>query len=214
MTLVSRVFRDLCDGSKSPNRLPHRIAPTQTIEWIGRGTDMKTSNWMKRFAAIAGSAVIGVILAAGANAANPESVVAQVTFANPITITEVNSLQWGTLDVNLNLETIIIGTDSAVSGTGTALVIGATPAAANVTVGATAAGITILVDTIVSGAGYSLGTFMCDYNGGTVTACDGAGYAETAVASATLLIGATLTGDNTAGVGAANGSFEVTVTYQ
>ena len=176
---------------------------------------MKISNWMKRLAVIAGSALMGLTLTIGVNAANPESVVAQVTFANPITITEVNSLQWGTLDANLNLETIIIAPNSGVSGTGTALVIGATPAAANLTVGATAGGITILVDTIVSGAGYSLGTFMCNYDGaGADSACDGGGYTETAVASATLLVGATLTGDNTAVPGAANGSFEVTVTYQ
>jgi len=175
---------------------------------------MKTSNWMKRLAVIAGSALMGLTLTIGVYAANPEPVVAQVTFANPITMTEVNSLQWGTLDVNLNLETIIIAPNSSVSGTGTALVIGATPAAANVTVGATAAGITILVDTIVSGAGYSLGTFMCNYNGGADTACDGVGYAETAVASATLLVGATLTGDNTAVLGAADGSFNVTIVYQ
>ena len=43
---------------------------------------------------------------------------------------------------------------------------------------------------------------------------DGAGYTATAVASATLKIGATLTGDNTATAGNADGSFDVTVTYQ
>ena len=176
---------------------------------------MNTSNWTKRFAAIAGSALMGLTLASGANAANPEPVVAQVTFANPITITEVNSLQWGTLDHNLNTETIIIAPDSTVSGTGTAFVIGATPAAANLTVGASVVGITILVDTIVAGAGYTLGTFMCNYDGaGSDSACDGAGYSETGAVSATLLVGATLTGDNTAIPGAANGSFEVTVSYQ
>jgi hypothetical protein len=175
---------------------------------------MNFSNWITRIAVIAGSALMGLTIASGVNAANPESVVAQVTFANPITITENNSLQWGTLDHNLATETITIAPDSTVSGTGTAFVIGATPAAASLTVGATAGGITILVDTIVSGAGYSLGTFMCNYNGGTDTACDGSGYNETGVASATLLIGATLTGDDTAVPGAANGSFEVTVTYQ
>ena len=175
---------------------------------------MKTSNWMKRLAVIAGSALMGLTLTIGVYAANPEPVVAQVTFANPITMTEVNSLQWGTLDVNLNLETIIIAPNSSVSGTGTALVIGATPAAANVTVGASVAGITIVVGAIVPGAGYTLGTFMCNYNGESDTACDGAGYSATAVASATLLVGATLTGDNSAVPGAADGSFNVTIVYQ
>ena len=176
---------------------------------------MKTSNWMKRFAAIGGSALMGLTLTIGANAANPEPVVAQVTFANPITITEVNSLQWGTLDHNLATQTIIIAPNSTVSGTGTAFVIGATPAAANLTVGATPGGITILVDTIVSGAGYSLSAFICKYDtGGTDTACDGAGYSETSVASAVLLVGVTLTGNGNAVAGADNTTFDVTVTYQ
>jgi len=174
---------------------------------------MKTSNWMKRLAVVAGSALMGLTLTIGAYAA-VEPVVAQVTFANVITINEVNSLQYGTLDQNLNLETIIIDPDSTVGGTGTAFVIGATPAAANLTVASSVAGITILVDTIVSGAGYTLGTFMCNYDGGADTACDGAGYTATAVASATLLVGATLTGDNSAVPGAADGSFNVTVIYQ
>ena len=175
---------------------------------------MKTSNWLRRCAAIVGSALMGLMLASGANALNPEPVVAQVTFANPITITEVNSLQWGTLDHNLNLETIIIAPNSTVTGTGTAFVIGATPAAANLTVGATPGGITILVDTIVSGAGYALSAFLCDYNGGTVTPCDGAGYSETSATSVVLLVGATLTGNGNAVVGTDNITFDVTVTYQ
>lgn len=176
---------------------------------------MKFSMWLKRFAAIAGSAVTGLLLATGANAANPESVVAQVTFADPITITEVNSLQYGILDQNLNTETIIIGTDDSVTGTGTAFVIGPAPKAANLTVAGTASQpITIAVGTIVSGTGYSLGTFICKYGTGSDTGCDGAGYSETSVASTTLLIGATLTGDNTAVPGPADGSFVVTITYQ
>ena len=119
---------------------------------------MKTSNWMKRFAVVVGSALLGLMFATGANALNPENVVAQVTFANPFTITEVNSLQYGTLDHNLNTETIIIGTDSSGSGTGTAFVIGAAPAAANLTVvGDASQAITILVDTIISGSGYGSG---------------------------------------------------------
>ncbi len=40
------------------------------------------------------------------------------------------------------------------------------------------------------------------------------GYSETSVASATLLVGVTLTGDGTAVAGAADGSFEVIVIHQ
>ncbi len=174
---------------------------------------MKTSNWMKKFAAIAGSAVIGLILAAGANAANPEPVVAQVTFANPVTISEVAALRYGIIDVALNLETIIIAPDSGESGTGTSLLLGGTRGAANLTIGAEASQVlTIVVDSIAPGTGYTLTSFVCNYNGGTDTACNS--YNPTAIGSAALLIGATLTGTNSASVGAANGSFDVTVAYQ
>ncbi len=74
--------------------------------------------------------------------------------------------------------------------------------------------ITIQVDSVDPGAGYSLSDFRCNYNSGTDAACDGSGYTETSTASGTLLVGATLTGDGTATVGDADGSFDVTVTYQ
>jgi hypothetical protein len=124
-----------------------------------------------------------------------------------------NALQYGILDQTLNTETIIIAPNSSVSGTGTALILGGTQAAANLTVTATASQtLTILVDSIVNGTGYALSAFVCNYNSGTDTACNS--YTPTSVASATLLIGATLTGDNLAVAGAADGSFNVTVAYQ
>ena len=173
---------------------------------------ISTSNWMKRFAVIAGSALMGLLLAAGANAATPETVVAQVTFVNPITIAQDNSLQYGTLDHTLNEQTIIIAPDSTVSGTGTAFVIGVAPKAAKLTVGSDVRqALTILVDNIVNGTGYLLTDFVCNYDNGTDTPCNS--YNPTSVASATLLIGATLTGDNNAVPGDADGSFDVTITY-
>jgi len=175
----------------------------------------RTSTCMKGLLALPGSALIGLVLATGADAANPEPVTVGMDFVALITITENGSLRFGLLDQALNTETIIIAPNSSVSGTGTGLILGGTQAAANLTVTASASqSITILVDTIVSGAGYALGTFMCKYGTGTDTACDGSGYSETSAASATLLIGATLTGDNTAVAGTADGSFNVTVAYQ
>lgn len=164
------------------------------------------------------AALAGLITAAGAlqaNAANPESVTAEVEFVAPITITENNALQYGLLDVNMaNAETVVVGTDDSVTDAGSN-VLGGTQAAADLTVAATAAqSITILVDNVSSGSGYALGTFLCSYDGGADTACDGGGMSATSVASAVLEIGATLTGDGTATVGAANGSFDVTVSYQ
>ncbi len=74
--------------------------------------------------------------------------------------------------------------------------------------------ITIHVDSVAPGAGYSLTDFRCNYNSGADANCEGTGYSGTTVASGVLLVGATLTGDGTAVAGAADGSFDVTVTYQ
>jgi hypothetical protein len=170
---------------------------------------------MKGLLAIPGSALIGLMLATGVDAANPEPVTVGMDFVDPITITEIGSLRYGVLDQALNTETIIIATNDVVTGTGTGLILGGTQAAADLTVTASASqSITILVDAIFPGAGYTLTTFMCKYGSGSDTACDGSGYSETSAASATLKIGATLTGDNTAVAGNADGTFDVTVSYQ
>ena len=174
----------------------------------------RTSICMKGLLAILGSALIGVMLVTGADAANPEPVTVGMDFVDPISITPVNQLQFGVLDVALNLETIIIATNDGVSGTGTALILGGTQAAADLTVAATpSVTLSILVDNPLPGAGYTLGTFRCKYGGGADTACDPA-YTATAVASATPKIVATLTGTNSASAGNADGTFDVTIVYQ
>ena len=58
----------------------------------------KTNIWMKSFVPILGSTLIGLMLATGAAAENPEPVTVEVIFVDPITITEVNALQYGLLD--------------------------------------------------------------------------------------------------------------------
>ena len=168
----------------------------------------------KKRLVIMASTMAGLLSYGAIFAANPEPVVVQVTFVDPITITEVNALQFGLLDQNLAVsETVVIipgggFTDSA------SRVLGGTQAAANLTVTATALqAITIDVTEVTEGAGYTLGTYVCNYDGGTDTACEG-GYAETSVASATLLVGVTLTGDGSAVPGAADGSIDVTIFYQ
>ena len=170
--------------------------------------------WLKRFGSFGAIVLLGVFSLDSAYAANPEPVTAEVEFVDPVTITENNALQFGLLDQNLaSLETVVIAPNSAVTDVGSN-VVGGTQAASNLTVASTAAqSITITVGSIVSGTGYALATFLCSYNAGANTACDGAGMSATSVASATLLIGATLTGDGLSVPGAANGSFNVTVTY-
>ncbi len=177
---------------------------------------MKTSNWMKRFAAIAGSALMGLMLATVARAA-VENVVAQVTFGDPVGITEVASLRFGLLDQNLALgETVIISADNPATVTDAAgRILAGTQAAADLTVTAQAGyTLSIQVGGILNNTGYTLGSFTCNYDGDADTACQAAAYTPTSVASATLWVGATLTGDGSAVPGVVNGSFDVTVAYQ
>ncbi len=169
---------------------------------------------MKKFLAILGSALMGTMLATVAYAAQT-TVTAEVEFANPVSIGAVTALQFGVLDVNLlSTESITIGTDGVPAGD-IARIAGGTQVAADLTIDATAGPtLSILIDNIINaGVGYTLGTFVCNYNGGTDTACNS--YNPTLIGSASLLIGATLTGTVAgASVGTFNGSFDVTVLYQ
>ncbi len=178
---------------------------------------MKTSNWMKKFAVIASSALVGLIFATGANAANPEPVPVDVTFVAPITITAVSSLNFGFVDTAfITPNTITINPDSTFSDPQTRIA-GGTQAAASMTItsiGST--GLTITADNPVDGTYWTLGTFTCNYNSGSDTAC-GSGYDVTSPAGgiATLLVGAVLTGvAGGALAGADAGTFDVTVIYQ
>ncbi len=176
----------------------------------------RTSICVKGLLAILGSALLGLMPTTVADAANPESVTVDMTFLDPVTITENDPLQFGILDVNMgNNNRVTVAPDDFVTDTQNNI-LGGTQAAADVTVTATASqSITILVDNVGTATGYALGTWMCNYDAaGSDSACDGAGYSETSVAIATLLIGATLKGNGNAVAGADNSTFDVTVTYQ
>jgi hypothetical protein len=177
---------------------------------------VKPSVHIRNFLASPGVVLLCLVPAIIADAANPESVTVDMNFVAPITITENNPLQFGLLDVNMaNNQTVTIAPDNTVTDTQNN-VLGGTQAAANLTVTATASqSITILVDNVSTATGYVLQTWQCNYNSaGSDSACDGSGYTETSVASATLLIGATLKGNGSAVVGTDNSTFDVTVTYQ
>ena len=172
---------------------------------------------------IAYVAVMALLLSAASLAANSVTVPVQVTFVDPVAISEVGALQFGSLSQHLadqeSVTVASIGTMSdpadAFMGGAKTVVRGAPQTAANLTVKtAPRQSITILVDGASPGAGYTLTDFRCSYNGGSDTACDGAGYTETSVANGRLLVGATLTGDGTAMTSAADRSFDVTITYQ
>ncbi len=171
--------------------------------------------WMKSLLIVFGSSLSGLMPVTVADAANPEPVTVDMTFLDPVTITENESLRFGLLDVNMaNLETVVIAPNDFLTDAG-GNVLGGTQAAADLTVTATASqSITILVDNVGTATGYALGTWMCKYGAGSDTACDGAGYSETSATSAVLLVGVTLTGNGNAVAGADNTTFDVTVTYQ
>ena len=160
-------------------------------------------------------AIVGLALPASLPAANPETVAVRVTFVDPIAISEANALQFGSLDQNLaDLESVTVAPDSTVTDPADR-VEGGPQAAASLTVAATPGmPITILVDEVVPGAGYSLTNFRCNYNMASDTACDGPGYSETSIADGTLFVGVTLIGNGNAVAGAADGSFAVTISYQ
>ena len=177
---------------------------------------LKTKFLLMSFAAIVGSALIGLMLSNSSNAANPEPVTVQVAFVAPITITETNQLEFGSLDVAmLATETVTIDPDNTVTD-GFGNVIGGTQASAKADATATTGrNINILVDTVVAGTYYTLATWMCDYNGGVDAACDGVGMSTTSVAGATeVRVGVTLTGLGGAVAGDDDGSFNLTVAYE
>ena len=173
----------------------------------------KTKIFLQGCVAVLGSALIGLMLSTSAFAANPETVTVEVEFIDPLVISTTFPLRYGLIDVNLaGGDTIQIDPDDTVTES-TPRVAGGTQAAAELSVTGTASrAITILVDNIVNNTGYTLGSFMCNYDGPD-GACDGLGLSETSIASATLDIGATLTGTGLAGLGVVNGAFDVTITY-
>ncbi len=60
--------------------------------------------------------VVGLLFASGLSAANPETVAVRVTFVDPIAISDVNALQFGSLDRNLaNFESVTVAPDSVVT---------------------------------------------------------------------------------------------------
>ena len=169
--------------------------------------------WVRSLLVVFGSVVIGLTPALGQVT---EPVTVDMTFLDPLTITENESLRFGLLDVNMgNNQKVIVAPDDTVTDTQNN-VFGGTQAAADLTVTATASqSITILVDNVSSATGYVLESWMCNYDAAASDSnCDSGGYSETSVASATLLIGATLKGNGNAVAGADDSTFDVTVTYQ
>ena len=171
---------------------------------------------MKRFLAVLGSSLVGLMLAIGAFAANPEPVVVGVEFAAPITISETSNLEFGLVDNGmLALETIVIAVDGGLTDAAGRLV-GALPrTAANFNTQAPAGkSITVSVTTPLAGLHYTLGTWRCDYNGADEGDCV-AGISVTSVGGPGIVVrvGVTLIGAGGAAEVVDDGSFDLTIIY-
>ena len=176
----------------------------------------KTKIFLMSFVAVLGSALLGLMLVSKTDAANPEPITVQVAFVAPITITTSTTLEFGSIDVAMGLtETVIIDPDSSVTD-GSSNVVGGTQAAATAnTVATPGRPINILVDNVTTGTGYTLHTWMCDYDAGSDGACDGAGLSETSQPGGTeVRVGVTLESDAAPVAGDQDGSFDLTVSYE
>jgi hypothetical protein len=159
--------------------------------------------------------LFATFLCSNAYSANPEPVTVNVTFVAPITITEVADLNFGLVSTDIINETVIIQTDGTRGSTNNALLLGAGLShPADVTITATVGlAVTIVVDSLGAGTGYTLSLPTCKYGAASEAACSS--LSTTSLASATMLIGMTLTGNNN-DVGSATAvtsSFNVTMTY-
>ena len=143
------------------------------------------------------------------------NVKAEVTFVEPTEIGAVSALEFGSLDQNLaDLESVTVAPDNTVTDPADRVEGGPQAAASLIVTATPGTPITILVDQVVPGAGYSLADFRCNYNATSDTACDGPGYSEISVADGTLFVGVTLVGNGSAVASVADGSFDVTISYQ
>ena len=181
---------------------------------------MKTYNWMKKFAAIGGSALMGLTLTIGANASNSEEVAVNVTFIAPIQVDEVSALSFGLLDVAMaDTSTVTMNTDDTYSESTANTVVGGIQSAAELTITvADTTGISILVDNVAVATYYTLSAWMCSYEGVGDVACDVAYPVTSSGGSSsgdTLEIGVLLTKNAVAATAVPdNTTFDVTVIYQ
>lgn len=141
---------------------------------------------------------------------------AEITFANPAGIGSVSDLKFGLPGRSLpDAESVVVAPDGGEGGSkGDTGGLGPQSAAALTVSVAPGQPVSIRVDEVVTDPGISLADFRCAYNAGGDRACDGGGYTETKVGRGTLHVGVTVTGIDTLVAGTANGSFDVTISYQ
>jgi hypothetical protein len=177
---------------------------------------MRNIDLRKGFIAATGSALLGLMLATVANAANPEPAVVEVEWVAAITIAKSNNLQFGLLDTAMaENETVVIAPGGGVTDADNNIAGGTQAAATFNTTAAPSQGITIQAINITGGTYYSLGTFRCIYDGGTEGDCSAAMNETSAAGSRVVQVGATLTRNATVSpTGQDNGSFDLQMAYQ
>ena len=181
---------------------------------------LKAKFLLVSFVAVVGSALLGLMLSTKTDAANPETITVQVAFVAPITLGAViDQLAFGSLDVGmLATETVTINLDNTFSEAPAGGVIGGVQTSAKINATATPGRpINILVNPFTNGTNYTLGGWLCDYDGAGAGACDlgSGGLSTTSVAGGTQIrVGVTLTANGGAPAGDDNGNFTLTVAYE
>ena len=147
-----------------------------------------------------------------------EPITVSVRFILPATLSPDDpNLDFGKLTENMQAgDTITIGPDGSLTDSVSRRLSTEPPKPAMLALDTnTEVSVNIKISNVASGTGYSLSNFMCNYDDGTATACDGIGMDTTTIDAAALIkVGATLTGDgNSSPAGPSNGSFDLTVSY-
>ena len=142
---------------------------------------------------------------------------AEVNFVTPITITSNINIDFGLVSSAItDSQTVIVATTGTQTSPPSVGYGSQTHSrAASLTITATAShAATIVVDGFTPGAGYVLSDPTCNYDTEGEAACTSLVIASTK-ASAILLIGMTLTGDNSAtpADGEVPGTYDITITY-
>ncbi len=140
----------------------------------------------------------------------------RATFVNPAGISEISDMVIGSSNEEMLFsDKITVQTNDGHGGTKGGTVKPSLKTAASLSVrAAPGQPITIYVDEVNAGDGYSLAEFRCNYNASDDVACDGEGFSGVSVASGTLLVGATLTSSGKRVTAPGNGSFDITISYQ
>ncbi len=163
--------------------------------------------------------LLGSVLVSGGAYAATQSVTASVAFDSALTLSGLVNINFGTVQAGIvgASYTINATTGSVTPSNGGVIISTAGETAGQLTVaGSTTQLVAVSTGSYVNNGGVTLSGATCSYNGGTATACDGAGLTGQVAAGAgkTLKLGVTATSDGTATAGTtATPSFTVTVVY-